>query len=99
MKKIKTIFHYWIAFVSVLAFLGGWVTLAHARKPVQPGSTAPANVLVVPTLAPLQPFNMDAAAGSSTSGSNPAPVNNSFGFQIVNPQPQFGFPVLTTNAS
>ena len=95
MKTLKTILHYWIALASIVGFLGGWVTLAHAGKPVQPnqqtaslsvsGLTAPQPL---PTLAPLD------MSGNSAAGNN-----NPF-FQILNqPQQQSNFPVLVTKGS
>ena len=99
MKKFKTALRYWIALISLMGFLGGWVTLAHARKPIQNSSTTTnANVLAVPTLAPLQPMNLNGAGGTTNSNSN----NNSiFNFQLSNsqPQPQSGFPVISTRGS
>jgi hypothetical protein len=105
MKTFKTILHYWIAVVSLLGFLGGWVTLAHARKPISNTSsyTTTTNIQAVPTLPPLQPLNLSGDAGA-VNGNNSGSNNNSiFNFQVANPQPQpqpsFGFPVVSTRGS
>ena len=97
MKKLKTILHYWIAVASIIGFLGGWVTLAHAGKPVQPNQqTASLSVpglqapQALPTLAPLD------MSGSSTTN------NNTSFFQILTQpqqQQQSNFPVLVTKGS
>jgi hypothetical protein len=55
MKNFKTSLHIFIAFVSMLGFLGGWATLAHSRKPIQPAQFQ-ANVLEA--LPPLDPITM-----------------------------------------
>jgi hypothetical protein len=57
MKNFKTSLHIFIAFVSMLGFLGGWATLAHSRKPIQPAQFQ-ANVLeALPPLDPIPAFN------------------------------------------
>ena len=38
MKLFRKVLRYWIAFASLLSFLGGWVILAHSPKPVQPAA-------------------------------------------------------------
>jgi hypothetical protein len=51
MKLFRKALRYWIAFASLLSFLGGWVILAHSPKPVQP-------VIVQSiTLPAIQPFD------------------------------------------
>ena len=96
MKPFKTALRYWIALVSLVGFLGGWVTLAHARKPIQNSSaSANTNVLAVPTLAPLQPLGLNGSSGTTDSSSN----NSLFNFQVSNQQPQYNFPVITTRGS
>jgi len=98
MKPFKTALRYWIALVSLIGFLGGWATLAHARKPIQnsASSSTSGNVLAVPTLAPLQPLNLSGAGGNTASGAN----NGTFNFfSNQQPQPQYGFPVVSTRGS
>ena len=92
MKTFKTLLRYWIALVSLLGFLGGWITLAHAQKPIQPGASNTSGALTVPGVAPLQPLNLN---GDASNGAN----NNNFSFQPSAPQPQFGFPMLRTRGS
>ena len=101
MKTLKTILHYWIAVASLIGFLGGWITLAHAGKPLQPNQ--PTTSLSVQALQPSQPGQalptlapLDMTGNSSGNTSN----NNSF-FQILTQpqQQQSGFPVLVTKGS
>jgi hypothetical protein len=92
MKTFKTLLRYWIALVSLIGFLGGWITLAHAQKPVQPGNSSAFGALNGPGLTPLQPLNLN---GDASNGAN----NNNFSFQPSAPQPQFGFPMLRTRGS
>ncbi len=93
MKTYKTFLHIWITFVSLLTFLGGWVMLAHSRKPVQPSqntSNSAANYSPLPTLAPLQFFGND--NGNLNNGGG-------LGFFAPNPQPSSGFGTLRTGGS
>jgi len=64
MKIFKSLLHVWITLISVLTFLGGWIMLAHSKKPVQPTSSAASSVSLapMPTLPPIQAYN-----GSSSS--------------------------------
>jgi hypothetical protein len=55
MKPFKTSLHILIAFVSMLGFLGGWATLAHSRKPIQPAQSQTLDALA--PLDPIPPFN------------------------------------------
>ncbi len=92
MKIYKTFLHLWITLISLLSFLGGWVMLAHARKPIQPSqntSNSTANYSPVPTLAPLQLF------GTGDSNNN----GGGLGFFAPNPQPSSGFGTLRTGGS
>ena len=59
MKPFKNSLHIFITFVSVLAFLGGWATLAHSRKPIQPTQSQ--------ALEPLPPLEAIPAFNSVTS--------------------------------
>jgi hypothetical protein len=52
MKTFKTSLHLLISFASVLGFLGGWATLAHSRKPIQPQ----ADLAPLPALQPVGVF-------------------------------------------
>ena len=81
MKTLKTLLRYWIALISLLGFLGGWITLAHAQKPVQPGNSSTFGALNGPGVAPLQPLNLN---GDASNGAN----NNNFSFQPSAPQPE-----------
>ena len=38
MKNIKQAIRYWFLGASLASFLGGWLLLAHAPKPIQPQS-------------------------------------------------------------
>ncbi len=76
MKTYKSALHFLITLASMFAFLGGWVMLAHSRKPVQ--AAAPASLAPLPPLQPIQTFNGQASNSSSS------------GFQIASPQPQQG---------
>jgi len=67
MKNFKSSLHVLLTCVSVLGFLGGWATLAHSRKPVQPVSNQPQ------ALAPLAPL-------PSLDSSNTGPNNNPLSF-------------------
>jgi hypothetical protein len=69
MKNIKHSMHIMLTFASALAFLGGWATLAHSRKPVQATSTISGqSVEALPALAPLTPINISGAASDNGSG-------------------------------
>jgi hypothetical protein len=71
MKNFKNILHLLLALASVFGFLGGWATLAHSGKPVQPVSTGGGQALdPLPALAPLPAMNLNAAADSSGGGLN-----------------------------
>ena len=98
MKKLKILLRYWIALISLLGFLGGWITLAHAQKPIQPGVSNTSGAVTVPGLPTLQPLNMNGDASANNSNSADA-NNNGFNFQFSNSQPQYGFPVLRTRGS
>ncbi|MGC1378318.1 MAG: hypothetical protein WA821_18950 [Anaerolineales bacterium] len=96
MKTFKTLLRYWIALVSLIGFLGGWITLAHAPKPGQPGNSSAFGALTAPNLPALQPLNLN---GDASAGNSAGADTNNFNFQFSNPQPQFGFPVLRTRGS
>ena len=53
MKLFKFGLRLWIMLTSVVSFLMGWIMIAHAPKPIQPGSSSSVNVAIIPTLAPL----------------------------------------------
>jgi hypothetical protein len=57
MKPFKNSLHIFITFVSVFAFLGGWATLAHSRKPIQPTQSQTNQIEALPPLAPIPSFN------------------------------------------
>jgi hypothetical protein len=57
MKLLKAGIRFWITITSVLSFLTGWVMLAHAPKPNQPGSASPNISSPLPTLEPLNPLS------------------------------------------
>jgi hypothetical protein len=57
MKTFKTSLHILIAFVSMLGFLGGWATLAHSRKPIQPAQSQAQVLEALPPLDPIPSFN------------------------------------------
>ena len=70
MKNFKNILRILLTSASLLGFLGGWATLAHARKPIQPVTAQPQ------TLAPLAPLpSMDG---------NPANNNTNSGNGLLN---------------
>ncbi len=89
MKTYKKILHLWIAFVSVLSFLVGWVMLAHSPKPIQPSQNQNnlTSFAPLPTLAPIQAFGNNNAAGSG------------LGFFAPNPQPMARSSFLRTGGS
>jgi hypothetical protein len=90
MKAYKTFLHFWITIASLLSFLGGWVLLAHSKKPLQPiqsGQTAAVDIAPLPTLPPIQFFN-----GGAFSDTNNFTVNN-------NPAPVSRAPLLMTGGS
>jgi thiamine biosynthesis lipoprotein len=53
MKIFKFGIRLWITITSILTFIVGWVMLAHAPKPSQPGSSTQAIAPPLPTLEPL----------------------------------------------
>ena len=61
MKNFKNLLHLIIAFASVFGFLGGWATLAHSRKPLQPITAE------LDPLAPLPPVDLNPQASNSTN--------------------------------
>ncbi len=65
MKNFKNILRIMLAVASALSFLGGWITLAHSRKPVQPTQAQPHQVQELAPLAPLPPIN-----GGSNNNNN-----------------------------
>lgn len=65
MKNFKTSLHILLSAASLLGFLGGWATLAHSRKPIQPASGSSSAALE-----PLQPLAPLPAMNGSTAGSN-----------------------------
>ena len=80
MKIIKTLLHYWFAFISVVSFLVGWGMLAHSLKPVQPTqNTTAAGAVSLPALPPIQAFG-GGTNGLNFSTSNNQPSNQSSSF-------------------
>jgi len=59
MKNFKNILHILLALASVFGFLGGWATLAHSGKPVQPASAGGQALEPLPALAPLPAMNLN----------------------------------------
>jgi hypothetical protein len=87
MKIFRKILRYWIAFASILTFLGGWIILAHSPKPVMPAS---AQATAQSTLPPIQAF------GSNPDNTSPGFFqNNSQSF----PGRSSGLPLLRTRGS
>ena len=68
MKPFKNFLHVILTITSMFAFLGGWITFAHSRKPIQPVSNQTTALEPLPTLEPM--------FGSTSSSSN----NNGFSF-------------------
>ncbi len=75
MKIVKTALHYWIALISVLSFLVGWVMLAHSLKPVQASQAASQNTVALPALPPIQAFG-GLTGNNSSSGLNLSAPSN-----------------------
>ena len=73
MKNFKNILHIMLTVASILGFLGGWATLAHARKP---GQIVASQSQAVDPLPPL-----DAIPDINISSNN----TNSDGLTIVSP--------------
>ncbi len=88
MKPFKNFLRYWLAVMSVLTFVGGWIILAHSPKPVQPNKSTS-------SLAPLQNLAPITTFGTNNNGSGlfPGLQNNS------QPSTGFGFPTLRTGGS
>jgi hypothetical protein len=85
MKTFKKLLHVLIALGSMIGFLFGWATLAHAGKPVQPGGqgvlAAPQQALApLPPLPPIQSIQAGAV-------SNDSPMQ----FVVPQVQPSIGF--------
>jgi hypothetical protein len=62
MKKntwFRTLIKVWIAVVSLLSFMFGWIVLGHSGKPVSASASdqLPAQVQPLPTLEPLPTFD------------------------------------------
>lgn len=64
MKNFKNYLHILLTFASLLGFLGGWATLAHSGKPLQPDSKQSGALAPLPALEPIP------AIGSSSTNSN-----------------------------
>ena len=93
MKNFKSVLHLLLTFASLLGFLGGWATLAHSRKPIQPTSGANGSTQAIDPLPPLAPL----PALGSVSASN----NNNGGLFSIAPSPSRNRsrPLLTTSGS
>jgi hypothetical protein len=79
MKIYRKLLRYWFAAASLASFMGGWILLAHAPKPVQPVSVSPA---ALATLPPIQAYGSDVNNNglnffSSSAQSNPLPSRRS----------------------
>jgi len=69
MKNFKNTLHVLITVASLAGFLGGWATLAHSRKPIQPTQSGAAQALEpLQPLAPLPALNSAANAGTDNNG-------------------------------
>jgi len=69
MKNFKNILHILLTLASLFGFLGGWATLAHSGKPVQPVSTGGGQTLdPLPALAPLPEMNLNADTNNNSGG-------------------------------
>ena len=68
MKNFKNILHILLALASVFGFLGGWATLAHSGKPVQPASAGGQALEPLPALAPLPAMNINADTNNNSGG-------------------------------
>ena len=79
MKPLKFGLRIWIAFTSILAFLGGWALFSHANKPVPIFSTSSQSQSIdsgalapIPTLPPVPSLDQ-LTNGSSSSAIQPLP--------------------------
>ena len=63
MKKFKNTLHIIIAFASVFGFIGGWASLAHSRKPIQPITAE------IDPLPPMAPVDLNPQAPSNSNNS------------------------------
>jgi hypothetical protein len=69
MKNFKNSLHILLTAASLLGFLGGWATLAHSRKPIQPVQAQGGQTLdPLQPLAPIPAFNSAASATAGSSG-------------------------------
>lgn len=53
MKPFKSFLQFLLSITSLLAFVGGWITFAHSRKPIQPASSQDTTLQPLPTLEPM----------------------------------------------
>jgi hypothetical protein len=68
MKNFKNILHILLTFTSLLGFLGGWATLAHSRKPIQPATNQPQALEPLAPLAPLPSLDGNSTNNNANSG-------------------------------
>ncbi len=68
MKNFKNILRILLTSASMLGFLGGWATLAHARKPIQPLTAQPQALEPLAPLAPLP--SLDGSPVNNNSNGN-----------------------------
>jgi hypothetical protein len=68
MKNFKNILRILLTFASMLGFLGGWATLAHSRKPIQPVTAQPQALEPLAPLAPLPSIDGNPANSNTNSG-------------------------------
>jgi hypothetical protein len=88
MKFFRKVLHYWIAFVSILSFLGGWIILAHSPKPVQAAPVQ--SPISLSNLPPIQAFGKNTNTNGLDFFTNNAPANS---------VPNSAFPRLRTRGS
>lgn len=82
MKILKFGLRFWMTFISLISFLGGWILLAHAPKPNQNNSIySNMSTASMPTLEPLPPLSDGNTQGNdppTQSWFNLQPGNNAF---------------------
>ena len=87
MKIWKSLIRVWLALISLISFLVGWVVLAHAPKPNQ---FNPANVPAMPKLNPVP--SLDQVMNSDQS------QNQNF-FNVQSAPPMQSQPLLRSGGS
>jgi hypothetical protein len=74
MKSFKTGLHLYMLVASLVTFLGGWIVLAHSRKPVSTaagsaGSSSPTSLISMPTLVLVQSYGSYALPSTRSNSS------------------------------